>query len=85
MRTIQPQGASNTFLSCPLCTDLDAIEADIAILAFDGHGPIMLVHVDAHIDWRNEVNGIREGYSSPIRRASELSHIDRIFQIGMRG
>ena len=53
--------------------------------AFDGRGPITLVHVDAHIDWRDEVNGVREGYSSPIRRASELSHIDRIFQIGMRG
>ncbi len=188
LRTIPPQGASNTFLGFPLCTDLDTIEADIAILgipygysyssegfsndqanapsavriesvrlsdgldrwdfdlggplfgsskvrvvdcgnvpgdhtdikshyrtaekavktilerraypvaiggdhgvpipvfrAFDGHGPITLVHVDAHIDWRDEVNGISEGYSSPIRRASELSHIDRIFQIGMRG
>ncbi len=53
--------------------------------AFDGRGPITLVQIDAHIDWRNEVNGVREGYSSPIRRASELSHIDRIFQIGMRG
>jgi agmatinase len=53
--------------------------------AFDGRGPITLVHIDAHIDWRDEVNGVREGYSSPIRRASELSHIDRIFQIGMRG
>ena len=53
--------------------------------AFDGRGPITLVHIDAHIDWRDEVNGVCEGYSSPIRRASELSHIDRIFQIGMRG
>ena len=53
--------------------------------ALDGRGPITLVHVDAHIDWRDEVNGVRDGYSSPIRRASELSHIDRIFQIGMRG
>jgi len=53
--------------------------------AFDGRGPITLVHIDAHIDWRDEVNGVREGYSSPIRRASELSHFDRIFQIGMRG
>jgi agmatinase len=188
LRTIPPQGTSNTFLNFPLCTELDVIEADIAILgipygysysndevtndqanapstvriesvrlsygldhwdfdlggtlfgsgnvrivdcgdvpgdgadikrhyrmaetavktilkrkvlpiviggdhgvpipvfrAFDGHGPITLVQVDAHIDWRDEVKGIREGYSSPIRRASELSHIDRIFQIGMRG
>jgi len=53
--------------------------------AFDRRGPITLVQIDAHIDWRDEINGVREGYSSPIRRASELSHIDRIFQIGMRG
>jgi agmatinase len=53
--------------------------------AFDGHGPVSLVHVDAHIDWCDELNGISEGYSSPIRRASEFSHIDEIFQIGMRG
>jgi len=53
--------------------------------AFDGRGPLTLVHIDAHIDWRDEINGVHEGYSSPIRRASELSHIDRIFQIGMRG
>ena len=53
--------------------------------AFDGRGPMTLVQIDAHIDWRDEINGVHEGYSSPIRRASELSHIDRIFQIGMRG
>ncbi len=53
--------------------------------AFDNHGPLTLVHIDAHIDWREEINGVREGYSSPIRRASELSHVQRIFQIGMRG
>jgi agmatinase len=52
--------------------------------AFEKHGPVTLVHVDAHIDWRDEVNGVYEGYSSPIRRASELPHIESIFQIGMR-
>jgi agmatinase len=52
--------------------------------AFEGRGPITLVHIDAHLDWRDEVNGVREGYSSPIRRASEMAHIDRIFQIGLR-
>ncbi|MFQ5959529.1 MAG: agmatinase [Alphaproteobacteria bacterium] len=53
--------------------------------ALEDHGPVTLVHVDAHMDWRDEVNGVREGYSSPIRRASELSWIDRIVQIGIRG
>jgi agmatinase len=52
--------------------------------ALKEHGPVCLVHVDAHIDWRDEVNGVHEGYSSPIRRASELPNIERIFQIGMR-
>jgi agmatinase len=52
--------------------------------ALDGHGPVTLVQIDAHIDWRNEVNGVRDGLSSPIRRASEMAHIDRIFQIGIR-
>jgi agmatinase len=47
--------------------------------------PITLVHVDAHLDWRDEVNGEPRGYSSPIRRASEMPWIDRIVQIGMRG
>ena len=52
--------------------------------AFEGRGPITLVHIDAHLDWRDEVNGARKGYSSPIRRASEMAHIDRIFQVGLR-
>jgi agmatinase len=52
--------------------------------AFAGHGPITLVHIDQHLDWRDEVNGVREGLSSPIRRASEMEHIGEIFQIGLR-
>ena len=34
----------------------------------ESRGPVTLVHVDAHLDWRDEVNGAREGYSSTIRR-----------------
>ena len=52
--------------------------------AFEGRGPITLVQIDQHIDWRDEVNGVREGLSSPIRRASEMPHIGEIFQIGLR-
>jgi agmatinase len=54
-----------------------------ALEVFDSQ--ITLVHVDAHLDWRDEVNGEKEGYSSPIRRASEMPWIDKIIQIGMRG
>lgn len=52
--------------------------------AFEGRGPITLVQVDAHIDWRDTMHGEREGLSSVIRRASEMGHFDRIFQIGLR-
>jgi agmatinase len=47
--------------------------------------PVTLVHVDAHLDWREEINGETEGYSSPIRRASELPWVEAIVQVGMRG
>ena len=46
---------------------------------------IILIQIDAHMDWRDEVNGEKEGYSSPIKRASELKSINSIYQIGLRG
>jgi agmatinase len=52
--------------------------------AFDEVGPVTVVHVDAHLDWRDEVNGVRDGLSSPIRRASELPFVKHIVQIGLR-
>ena len=52
--------------------------------AFAGRGPITLVQIDQHLDWRDEVNGVRDGLSSPIRRASEMEHVGEIFQIGLR-
>jgi agmatinase len=52
--------------------------------AFAGRGPITLVHIDQHLDWRDDVNGVRDGLSSPIRRASEMAHVGQIFQIGLR-
>jgi agmatinase len=51
--------------------------------AMDGLGPITLIQIDQHLDWRDEVNGVREGLSSPIRRASEMKHVHDIFQIGL--
>lgn len=53
--------------------------------AFEGQGPITLVQIDSHIDWRHEVGGITEGYSSTMRRASEMPWFTRMVQIGQRG
>ncbi len=46
---------------------------------------ITIVQVDAHIDWRDQLRGVREGYSSTMRRASEMTQIGSIVQIGARG
>ena len=53
--------------------------------AFAGHGPLSLLQIDAHIDWRDEVAGEQLGLSSTMRRASEMAQIDRIIQVGQRG
>ncbi len=49
------------------------------------HGPITILQIDAHIDWREEVQGETNGLSSGMRRASEMAHVERIIQVGMRG
>lgn len=46
--------------------------------------PVHVVQIDAHLDWRDEVRGARLGYSSPMRRASELPWISGMTQIGLR-
>jgi agmatinase len=69
----------------PLCLGGDDSVTAPVIRAFDGHGPLTVLHVDAHLDFRDEVDGHREGYSSPMRRASEMDHVARIIQVGLRG
>lgn len=53
--------------------------------ALEGQGPLTIVQIDAHIDWRDEVGGERWGLSSTMRRASEMGHVARIIQVGQRG
>ena len=53
--------------------------------AFEGQGAYTVLQVDAHIDWRDEVQGVRFGLSSTMRRASEMPWIERIIQVGARG
>jgi agmatinase len=53
--------------------------------AFEGRGPFTVLQVDAHIDWRDEVQGLKLGLSSTMRRASEMGWIEKIIQVGARG
>ena len=52
--------------------------------AFEGHKTFTILQIDAHIDWRDEVDGERYGLSSTMRRSSELPWIEKIIQVGMR-
>lgn len=51
------------------------------------HGPVALVHVDAHADVNDEMFGERETHGTVFRRAYEEGLIvaDKVFQIGLRG
>jgi len=51
------------------------------------HGPVALVHVDAHADVNDTMFGERETHGTVFRRAYEERLItpDRVFQIGLRG
>lgn len=53
--------------------------------AYQKEPPFIILQIDAHIDWRDEVQGEKFGYSSTMRRASEMSYVTKIIQVGMRG
>jgi agmatinase len=48
-------------------------------------GPLAILQIDAHIDWRDTIGGEPNGYSSTMRRASELPFVRSIVQVGARG
>ena len=54
------------------------------IAAFEDQ-PIVILQIDAHIDWREDRYGERFGFSSTMRRASEHHHVTAIVQAGARG
>ena len=53
--------------------------------AYRDYGPLTILQLDAHIDWRDEVNGETMGLSSNMRRASEMDWVENIVQVGARG
>jgi guanidinobutyrase len=51
------------------------------------HGPVALVHVDAHADVNDEMFGEKIAHGTPFRRAVEEGLLvnDKVWQIGLRG
>ena len=48
-------------------------------------GPFHVIQIDAHLDWADHRSGQRYGHGSCIRRLSEMDHVQKIFQFGIRG
>jgi agmatinase len=69
----------------PLVLGGDDSVAEPFVAGWRDHGPITVVQIDAHLDFRDEVAGETHGYSSPMRRASEMSWVRRIIHVGQRG
>ncbi len=68
----------------PVCLGGDhSVHAPI-IQAFENHGPIHILHFDAHLDFVDERHGVRYGHGNPLRRASEMDHIEGMTQMGIR-
>ena len=52
--------------------------------AYESLPELCVVQIDAHLDWIDERGGVRDGYSSPMRRAAEMSNVSSVVQIGLR-
>ncbi|MEM0990966.1 MAG: agmatinase [Pseudomonadota bacterium] len=55
-----------------------------SIRAFERFGPLDIVQIDAHLDWIDEVAGIRYANGSPMRRAMEHDFTRNMAQLGIR-
>ena len=69
----------------PVLLGGDDSVAEPFVAGWRDHGPVTVVQIDAHLDFRDEVAEEAHGYSSPMRRASEMSWVRRIIHVGQRG
>lgn len=73
------------------------IESSVFPLAFGGDHSITfpiidafdvdfdIVQFDTHLDFIDNISGVKFSHASPIKRASELKNVNNITQIGIRG
>jgi len=53
--------------------------------ALDCYDDVTVIQFDAHLDWTMAAGGQKFSNGSPMRRMSEMNHIGKMFQIGIRG
>lgn len=54
------------------------------VCAFSRFGPLDIVHIDAHMDWRDAIGGVKEANASPLRRSKELPFVRNMVHLGIR-
>jgi agmatinase len=54
------------------------------VCAFSRFGPLDIVHIDAHMDWRDQIAGVKHANASPLRRSKELPFVRNMVHLGIR-
>ena len=68
----------------PLVLGGDHAIPPLVVRGLDAGEALDVLQIDAHLDYRDEVGGVRDGFSSPIRRLRELPWVRNIVQVGLR-
>ena len=55
------------------------------VRALNKFRPLHIIHLDAHLDYNDSIEGVLLANGSPIKRISELDFVGEIIQIGIRG
>lgn len=55
------------------------------VRALDRYDDVCVIQFDAHLDWTHSYGEFTCSHSSPMRRSSELAHVGKMMQIGLRG
>ncbi|MCJ0929747.1 agmatinase [Virgibacillus halodenitrificans] len=53
--------------------------------ALESEEKVNVIQIDAHLDWLKDASGQRFTLSNPMRRMSEMEHINKMAQLGIRG
>jgi len=68
----------------PLVVAGDHSAPPAVVRGLDDGRPLDVLHVDAHLDYREDVGGVCDGYSSPVRRLRDLPWVRSVVQVGLR-
>ena len=69
----------------PLVVGGDHSIPPLVVGGLDQGAELNVLHIDAHLDFLDELDGVRGGYSSPIRRLRDLACVADVIQVGLRG